>query len=412
MAESLRLFISYRRDDNYTHIRPVVRNIYERLADHYGEANVFMDVDTIPPGADFVEFLGAAVARANILLAVIGDQWVDHLQCRLEDEDDFVRIELESALKRSIPIVPLLIGRATMPSRNQLPKSIAALARRNAFPVNVERDFHAHMSKLIALLDAHYREVEKQEDAPSTSPTKPVASASRQSGDYFARTPGMEMVWCPPGTFLMGSPQDEAGHFDDEAQREVTLTKGFWIARYPVTQGQWEQVMGSNPSRFKESGEDAPVDRVNWHEAVEFCSRLTQAEATRGTYALPTEAQWEYACRANTTGPYSGASLGELGWYRDNCEDKTHPVGQKTANPWSIHDMHGNVLEWCLDWYGDYDLRPAVDPTGPKEATHRVIRGGSWINGARYCRSACRDKYEPGYRFNAIGFRPALVPNR
>ncbi len=410
MAKSLRLFISYRRDDNYTHIRPVVRNIYERLADHYGDANVFMDVDTIPPGADFVEFLGAAVARADVLLAVIGEQWVDHLQRRAEEEDDFVRIELESALERSIPIVPLVIGRAVMPGRNQLPESIAALARRNAFPIDVERDFHAHMSRLISALDAHYQESGTQDVVTGIS-AQPAASTARRVGDRFTNSLGMEMIWCPPGTFFMGSPEGEGGRSRIEVRHEVTLTKGFWMARHLVTQEQWEQVMGANPSHFKASGKDAPVESVDWQQATDFCAKLTQAEGAKGTYRLPTEAEWEYACRAGTTGPYAGSSLDEMGWYSADSKGKTHPVGQKAANPWGLQDMHGNVNEWCLDGYEEnLGTAPVTDPTAPNGAAIRVIRGGGWGNRARGCRSAFRDGYVPDFRSNFLGFRPVLVP--
>ena len=215
----------------------------------------------------------------------------------------------------------------------------------------------------------------------------------------------MEMVYVAPGSFTMGSPESEDGRFDDETQHRVTLTKGYWLGKYEVTQRQWESVMGENPSRFK--GPDRPVENVSWDDCQRFIAKV-DAEARRqfgGGARLPTEAEWEHACRAGTTGPYGGSgNLDDMGWYGGNSGNKTHPVGQKQANDWGFHDMHGNVWEWCNDWYASYG-GDTTDPIGPASSDSRVLRGGSWRNLARVCRSAYRSRGLPGLRDSYCGFR-------
>jgi DNA-directed RNA polymerase beta' subunit len=222
----------------------------------------------------------------------------------------------------------------------------------------------------------------------------------------FTSTIGMEMVWCPPGAFWMGSPGGEDGRYDNETLHRVTLTAGFWIGKYPVTQGQWEMVMRSNPSRFKKSGSTAPVEEVSWNDAQDFCHALSQREGRM--YRLPREAEWEYACRADSTDSWcfggDRATIGDYAWYEGNSNE-THPVGQKKPNSWGIHDMHGNVLEWCQDWYGDYPIVTVTDQSGPLLGNDRVIRGGCWFSFAGGCRSAYRDCAEPDFRRSLLGFR-------
>jgi formylglycine-generating enzyme required for sulfatase activity len=215
--------------------------------------------------------------------------------------------------------------------------------------------------------------------------------------------------YCPAGTFQMGSPSSEKGRDDDERQHEVQLTKGFWLGATPVTQRQWEAVTGENPSYFK--GPDRPVEEVSWEDCVAFLGKLN-ARCPGLDLRLPTEAEWEYACRAGTTGPtYLGSSdaatLDRLGWYDGNSGDETHPVGQKAPNAWGLYDTLGNVYEWCADWKADYPAGRQVDPKGPSTGTDRVIRGGDWSSDASYLRAANRAGYSPGYRSTNIGFRVA-----
>ena len=228
-----------------------------------------------------------------------------------------------------------------------------------------------------------------------------------------------------PGTFNMGSPESEVGHEKSEMQHPVTLSPGFFIGIFEVTQRQWELVMGSNPSKFKTNADLCPVEQVSYDDIrgsrdgakgpmnnnVDASSFLGKLRArTSKTFDLPTEAQWEYACRAGATGAYSGkGDLGEMAWYKDNSSGKTHPVGLKVANAWGLYDMRGNVWEWCRDWTGTYP-GVVINPLGAASGSNRVGRGGSWSGNASYCRSAFRGSRDPGSRIDFVGFRVVRIP--
>jgi formylglycine-generating enzyme required for sulfatase activity/serine/threonine protein kinase len=221
----------------------------------------------------------------------------------------------------------------------------------------------------------------------------------------------MEFMPIKAGPFQMGS---NGGKSNEKPVHEVKFTKPFWLAKTEVTQAQYQQIMGNNPSNFK--GTQNPVEKVSWNDAIKFCEKLTERERRAGRlpagfeYTLPTEAQWEYACRSRTTGDYAG-NLDSMGWYEDNSGQKTHPVGTKQANAWGLCDMHGNVWEWCMDdWHGSYAGAPA-DGTrwGDGNGSYRVIRGGSWSFNASYCRSALRSSYDPSRTYNGLGFRPLVL---
>jgi formylglycine-generating enzyme required for sulfatase activity len=207
----------------------------------------------------------------------------------------------------------------------------------------------------------------------------------------------------------MGSPSLEHGRGSDEDQVEISITKGFWMAKTEVTQAQWFVVMGGNPSHFK--GDNLPVEHVSWDDAQEFIKKVNGKGVIPEGWkmALPTEAQWEYACRAGDTGSYSGGDINEMAWYERNSSNTTHVVGIKKPNAWGLHDMHGNVSEWCADWYKD-DLQEGADLSGANSGVRRVSRGGSWSFNASYCRAACRNGHYPGNRVRLLGFRPVLVP--
>ncbi len=217
--------------------------------------------------------------------------------------------------------------------------------------------------------------------------------------------------WIPAGRFMMGSPSTEENRGVDEALHDVTLTGGTLLAETECAQSQWEAVMGSSPSTFK--GADRPVETVSWDQAAEFCRKLTKMHQDAGAmpqgwaWRLPTEAEWEYAARAGTTGPRHG-ELDAIAWHSGNSGSETHPVKQKAANAWGLHDMIGNVWEWCSDRYGDYPTGAVTDPTGPSSGSLRVFRGGSWCNAAGRCRSADRNGLGPGLRDDLLGFRPVL----
>jgi formylglycine-generating enzyme required for sulfatase activity len=209
----------------------------------------------------------------------------------------------------------------------------------------------------------------------------------------------------------MGSPGGEEDRFSAERQHPVVLTQGFFLAETECTQAQWEAVMGNNPSKFK--GADRPVEQVSWDEAVDFCRKLTARQRAEGIlpegweWRLPTEAEWEYAVRAGTTGARHG-ELDNIGWHVGNSGNQTHPVKQKAANAWGLHDMMGNVCEWCSDWYGDYPTGSVTNPKGPDSGSRRVLRGGGWNLVAGGARSAFRYGVDPGIRYANLGFRPAL----
>ena len=216
--------------------------------------------------------------------------------------------------------------------------------------------------------------------------------------------------WCPAGTFTMGSPEDEPERDDDEMPHRVTHPQGFWMLETPVTQAMWKSVMDGNPSRFQDqtlSRDQNPVECVNWSDCQEFCRKLSSKFG--GRISLPTEAQWEYACRAGTSGAFAG-NFEEMAWYASNSGEQTHPVGQKKPNAWGLYDMHGSVWEWCSDWYDSdyYSEEHQNAPKGPSTGSGRVIRGGSWAYHARNCRSANRNCISPGNRNHNLGFRIVL----
>ena len=333
------------------------------------------------------------------MLEIIGPQWAEELRKRHGDEMDFVRIEIESATAQIIPVIPVLVGGASVPNQADLvpnpqlqaPSAILKMLERNAHQLREGSEFQHSVLLLIANLEEHH-------------------------GHRIA------MIWCPPGSFLMGTPRppmpprrwwsiwrkDKHDDGFDEHQHQVALIQGFWLAKYPVTQAQWEKVMGINPSDVKDP--ESPVVNVSWEDAVVFCKRLSAREG--GEYRLPTEEEWEYACRAGSTTNWcfgdDEEQLGDYAWFRANSSYNIHRVGLKKPNAWGLHDMHGNVWEWCQDWYRE-DIGSDPQPPSEDEASgaDRVNRGGSWFSPADYTRSAHRDWNDPSYRGGGVGLRLA-----
>jgi formylglycine-generating enzyme required for sulfatase activity/serine/threonine protein kinase len=237
----------------------------------------------------------------------------------------------------------------------------------------------------------------------------PAMPSNPQKGTTWDNSIGMKLVYVPPGAFQMGT---DDGFDDEKPLRTVKISKGFYMGIYEVTQKQYQQVMGTNPSKF--NGSNLPVEQLSWNDAMEFCKKLSQKEGK--TYRLPTEAEWEYACRAGTTSMYgfgdSESQLGAYGWYGNNSGDTTHPVGQKKPNAWGLYDMHGNVLEWCQDWYANdwYLKSPVENPLNESygDKRFRVLRGGSWFNDPVICLSALRFNDSPITRTSSFGFRIVL----
>ena len=255
---------------------------------------------------------------------------------------------------------------------------------------------------------------------------KPAAKAEKQAAHVQPQDPkkeppknftnniGMKFVWIPPGNFMMGSPKEEKERNADETQHKVTLTRGFYIGVYAVTQEEWQAVMGNNPSRFK-GEKKLPVEMVSWDDCQKFCKKLQEKD--RKPYRLPTEAEWEYACRAGTTTPFHfGETIStDQANYDGNYaygngkkgvdRKKTMPVGSFPANAWGLYDMHGNVWQWCQDRHGDYPQKDVADPQGPENGKLRLWRGGSWGDDPECCRSAYRSGELPSHRYGSIGLR-------
>jgi formylglycine-generating enzyme required for sulfatase activity/serine/threonine protein kinase len=271
---------------------------------------------------------------------------------------------------------------------------------------------------------------EEPTGAVSTSPTLGAASGKKASANAKeSPTIGYKFVEIPAGSFQMGSSASEPGREDDEKQHQVTISKAFLLGATEVTQGQWQRMMGRNPSYFKNCGDDCPVENVSWNDAVDFCNKLSDREGLTRCYdgaewnrsctgyRLPTEAEWEYAARAGTTTAFNmGKCLStdqanyEGNYPQEGCpkgqyREKPVRVGSFSANSWGLYDMLGNVWELTWDWYGSYPSGSVTDPTGASGGSVRVYRGGGWINVARGCRSANRNVVVPGDRFNILGFR-------
>ncbi len=425
-----KIFVSYRRDDS----ADVTGRIHDRLRTRFGEGNVFKDVDSIPFGVDFRKHLQAAVNRCDVLLAVIGDRWckiTDQAgKRRLDDPTDFVRIEIESAIERQIPVIPLLVRGASIPAATELPASLQALVYHNGTVVRADPDFHRDMDRVINALEQHLHSgVAAGQEIPAL-PQQPMMDSLVATNSL-----GMKLAYIPVGEFLMGSPgREEARNENEGPQHRVQISKPFYLGVYQVTQEEYQRVMGQNPSWFcgtgggkaQAAGQDTrrfPVESVSWDEALEFCRRLSAVPGERRAgrvYRLPTEAEWEYACRAGTTTPFyfdthlSSTQANFDGNFPYGGGDqgpflgRTTTVGSYMPNAFGVYDMHGNVWEWCADWFGrDYAEAPAlsIDPQGPPTGSYHIMRGGGWGSHGRNCRAAYRSDFTPAPRFSSYGFR-------
>ncbi len=286
---------------------------------------------------------------------------------------------------------------------------------------NDDWDFTRISIEVLRRLGGKYRKIGDHFSDIASSSGKGGGGHGPRPGDLITirlgeTGPEMSFAWIPPGEFMMGSPKDEPERDNDEKLHKVILTRGFYMQTTPVTQGQWKAVMGNNPSRFKDCGDDCPVERVSWDDARRFIKKLSRM--TGEEYRLPTEAQWEYACRAGTTTPFNtgkclcadtqanyDGNYPLKGCPKGKYRRRTTPVKKFPANAWGLYDMHGNVWEWCQDWYEDYPDGTVKDPVGPKNGRGRVGRGGGWDGGAGFLRSAARGRYSPGGRDGVLGFR-------
>lgn len=531
-GHSSAIFISYRRKDSAGH----AGRLYDRLTAHFGEEQVSMDVDLeIEPGEDFVLVIEKTLGSCQVLLALIGLDWlasIDEAARRPDHQQDYVRLEIATALASNIRVIPVLVQGAQMPRQQDLPEDLKPLARRQAIELSDLR-WRQDAERLIRAIEralARRREPARAEEGASTTtaeaprprrkartgekagagkkrrddtppppptpppkrrtevvvhrrtlvagfdpaylraavnysllpadglppPSQPWHPVSDCGAEHLRRsmqaslvltsvvlillvgamlgvvllprpqtgttpqktavpTPsagpapftngaGIEFVWVPPGSFLMGS---ENGELDERPPRMVTIREGFYMGRYEVTQAQWQRLMGNNPSTFK--GDDLPVEQVSWTDAVALIAKLN-AQNDGYRYRLPSEAQWEYAARAGTTGEYAG-DLAATGWYGENSDGRTHPVGTRRPNAFGLYDMHGNVWEWCQDKYHpSYEGAPTDGSAWLTGGSQKMVkRGGSWFGIASRCRSARRDMEPATYREDNLGFRLVAV---
>ncbi|NJM95844.1 MAG: SUMF1/EgtB/PvdO family nonheme iron enzyme [Phormidesmis sp. RL_2_1] len=444
------IFISYRRSDTIAE----TGRIYDRLVREFSREQIFKDVDDIPFGVDFAEHLEHAVSQCQILLVIIGKTWITTTELdgtrRIDNPDDFVRIEIEAALKRNIPVIPLLLEGVSMPRRSQLPESLHLLARRNGTTIGHDPRFHTDMDRLIKGIQPLINNAKAVPQPVAQPPVAqpPVAQPpaptftfevvsidakgkirhrEQKSAEYRKEVLGqgieLELVALPAGTFHMGSASGQ-GDDGERPQHQVSVPP-FLIGKYPVTQAQWRVVstfervdidLTPYPSAFE--GDNRPVEQVTWDDAIEFCKRLSKQ--TNRTYRLPSEAEWEYACRAGTATPFHfGETLtselanydanytygsGPKGKYRQHTTD----VGSFPANAFGLYDMHGNLWEWCEDhWHPNYEGAPTDGSAWKTTDTNasRLLRGGSWSSNPDYCRSANRGRVARVNRGNYIGFR-------
>jgi formylglycine-generating enzyme required for sulfatase activity len=438
-----RFFICYRRDDSAYAAHTLCLAIQNR----FGKDSVFIDVHSIPLGVDFREHIRQSVTSCDALLAMVGEDWIDAKNAqgerRLDDPRDFVRLEIGVALSNGIPVVPVVIDNARMPAEEQLPDELKPLAYRQSAELRPGADFPVHLERVVAGLgrfDGASRvpvssppsDSGKSPIVPGSSQLLPISSLDKesppaQSLSQSSRTLGpMLMCTIRLREFQMGAGfGDSASYLEELPQHPVRFTQPIEMGGIPVTQLLFEEVMHSNPSK----GVDPfrPVNSVTWYEAIEFCNRLSKAEGLPPYYTinekkqvfrkggngfrLPTEAEWECACRSGSDGPRfcNLETLAEYAWYRSNSENRTHRVGRKEPNFWGLHDMLGNVWEWCYDWYLEtyYSESPLVDPAGPTSGREKVLRGGSFGDTASVLRSSNRYQLAPHVRQDNVGFRIA-----
>lgn len=310
--------------------------------------------------------------------------------------------EVEEGIRQRVPIFQALTDRVSPP-----------LQFRSRQSVNLSAWDGGTGSPAFQNLARQIRKILGQptpQETPEPEPARESPELETPVTRKMVNGVGMRFVLIPAGTFLMGQSETEGGDEDELPQHQVTFTQPFYLQTTPVTQGQWVEVMGENPAYFHEGGQDCPVENVSWEEAQEFINQLNHLEGT-DDYRLPTEAEWEYACRAGSGERFcfgdQEAELKNYAWYEANSRESTHPVGRLRANAWGLYDMHGNVFEWCQDWFGPYPSDPVTDPPGPPGGEHRVLRGGSWNSMAEDVRCAYRLRLTPGYRYRHEGFRVA-----
>ncbi len=431
-----RIFISYRRQEGSKDAMA----LFERLTRRFGEGAVFMDVEGIALGVDFQEVLDRTLDTCSVMLLLMGPDWAEAQdesgERRLDDPDDFVRVEVATALRRKIPLIPVFLDGARMPRANRLPEDLAALPRRQGMPLD-HVNWRAQTARLIESLERWLQP--QQGGSPAPREPKP--------GEVFRDAPDApEMVVVPAGTFTMGSPDDEAGRTADEGpQHQVRIARAFALGRYAVTVAEFGRFVKAtgyrteaerNPDEgiftwnakksewgwckgksWRDPGmaqaDNHPVVGVSWNDAVAYVKWLS--EKTAKPYRLPSESEWEYAARADSTTRYpwgNDPGTNRANFYGSGSEwsgKQTAPVGSFEPNAFGLYDMIGNVWEWLQDcWNDSYKGAPADGSAWESgDCGLRVVRGGSWFARPGYARVASRGRVGPSSRSDDQGFRLA-----
>lgn len=439
------IFISYRRELDAGWAGRLADNLKRDLP----EIPLFHDIASIEIGEDFGIAIERALGNCAVLLVMIAPRWLDvqhpHGGRRLDDEDDWVRLEILTGLRGTLRVVPVLVGGAVMPKGNQLPDALKLLARRNAHEITDKRwDYDVgELVKALRRIPVHAAEKDKAAPAAQTAPlgnlTAPPAAAPTRKpdpsparivvasdlpapGTVFRHGPDFpELVMLPAGRFLMGSPNNEDGRYTNEGpQHEVTIAHPFAVGRYPVTFAEWDAFVAAGGTKHKPADRGwgrgrQPVIHVSWDDAQAYVAWLR--DQTGQPYRLLSEAEWEYAARAGSQTRYPwGIDPGKNKANFDGSGSQwsgrqTSPVGSFAANAFGLHDMIGNVWEWVQDtWHDSYQGAPDDGRAWEASSGSRVVRGGSWFGLAYYCRAAYRNWHSPVLRNDVLGFRVCCAP--
>ncbi len=374
----LRIFLCHSSGD-----KTEVRNLYQRLSSDGFDP--WLDEEKLLPGQEWKVEIPKAVQTSDVVIVCLSHKAINKAGY-VQKEIKFALDKAEEQPEGTIFLIPLKLEECDVPERLQRWHWV------NLF----EEKGHERLMRSLQM---------RAETITSGSDLEPNLIQKNE----IINTIDMEFVLIQPGESDMGSPPNETGRFGNEGPvHHVTISEAFYLGKYEVTQKQWHEVMEYNPSYFK--GDDLPVENVSWENVQEFIKMLNKKENTHN-YRLPSEAEWEYATRAETTTRYSfgddDSKLGEYAWYSKNSDDKTHPVGNRKANPWGLYDVHGNVWEWVQDeWHNSYNGAPS-DGSAWEDGSgaDRVFRGGGWFDDAGNCRSAYRSYHGPGNRNRDLGFR-------
>ena len=383
----LRIFLCHSSGD-----KPEVRNLYQRLSSDGFDP--WLDEEKLLGGQKWEPEIAKAVKNSDVVIVCLSHKAIN--------KAGFVHKEIKYALDKAdeqpeytISLIPLKLEECDVPERLRHLHWIDFFGEKGYKRLTISLQKCAET--ITSGSNAKTKLIQRHEEVTNVKKNRTFINTVE------------EFILIQPGEFDMGSHASETGTYDDERPlHHVTISDAFYLGKYEVTQKQWYEVMGDNPSHFK--GDDLPVENVSWEDVQKFIKKLNKKENTH-KYRLPSEAEWEYAARAGTTTRYSfgddDSKLGNYAWYYKNSGYETHLIGQRKPNPWGLYDMHGNVWEWVQDeWYGNYDGAPD-DGSAWEDGVNanRVSRGGSCLLNARYCRSARRRPATQGYRDNYLGFR-------